>query len=126
MPSDDPGMGLGITIHDTGMRIGPDIHNYCLGQSVQQQSTAMVTPLGAVQRRFSELNERQRGSPMAKPSLCRARGYASTRQTAFEGIAYASRLGGPSLSFSLIRDRSAGFMIGCHACNRRLAVGPED
>ena len=25
-------------------------------------------------------------------------------------------------SFSLIRDYSAGFMIGCHACNRRLAV----
>jgi hypothetical protein len=29
---------------------------------------------------------------------------------------------GDSLSFSLIRDRSAGFMFGCHACNRRLAV----
>ena len=26
------------------------------------------------------------------------------------------------LSFSLIRDRSAGFMIGCNACNRRLAL----
>jgi hypothetical protein len=24
----------------------------------------------------------------------------------------------PSLSFSLVRDRSAGFMIGCHACER--------
>jgi hypothetical protein len=30
-----------------------------------------------------------------------------------------------SLSFSPIRDRSAGFMIGCHACNRRLAVRSE-
>jgi hypothetical protein len=30
-----------------------------------------------------------------------------------------------SLSFSLTRGRSAGFMIGCHACDRRLAVQPE-
>jgi hypothetical protein len=28
----------------------------------------------------------------------------------------------PSLSFSLIRDRSAGFVIGCHARICRLAV----
>jgi hypothetical protein len=26
------------------------------------------------------------------------------------------------LSFSLIRGRSAGFVISCHACNRRRAV----
>ena len=27
--------------------------------------------------------------------------------------------------FSLIRDHSAGFMIGCHACDRHLAVWSE-
>ena len=31
-----------------------------------------------------------------------------------------------SLSFSLVRDRSAGFMIGCDACNRRFAVWSEN
>jgi hypothetical protein len=30
-----------------------------------------------------------------------------------------------SLSFSLIRERSVGFMIGCRAYNRRLAVWSE-
>jgi hypothetical protein len=33
---------------------------------------------------------------------------------------------GDSLSFSLIRDRSTGFMIDCHHSNRRLAVWSED
>ena len=40
-------------------------------------------------------------------------------QTVFRGL----RLRQLSLSFSLIRDRSTRFMIGCHACNRRLRCG---
>jgi hypothetical protein len=46
-------------------------------------------------------------------------------QTVSRGPRLRQSLSG-SLSFSLIRHRSTGFMIGCHACYRRLAVWPED
>jgi hypothetical protein len=46
-------------------------------------------------------------------------------QTVFRGLRLRQLSLSGSLSLSLIRDRSTGSMIGCHACNRRLAVWPE-
>jgi hypothetical protein len=46
-------------------------------------------------------------------------------QTVFRGRRLRQLSLSGSVSFSLIRDRSTGFMIGCHHCNRRLAVWPE-
>jgi len=55
------------------------------------------------------------------PSLCKQAVRVRVSQTVLQRLLIPPQRGA-SLSFSLIRDRSAAFMIGCQACNRRLAV----
>jgi hypothetical protein len=90
-------------------------------EPVQQQSTAVPPLLSAVQRVTPQLSAPQQHSARALPSLCKQDVRVRVSRTVLQACTcHLSR--GASLSFSLIRDRSAGFMIGCHACNRRLAV----
>jgi hypothetical protein len=91
---------------------------------LQQQTAAKSARPGSPGCAYSRVASRQRRSRPAPP-LCskgvRLRAPGSLRRPLRASIAPVRVLMG-SLRFSLIRDRSAKFMIGCHACNRRGAI----
>jgi hypothetical protein len=111
----------GLRICEVHIVLEPPTHGTASISNLQQQTAATNAQPSGSQCAYLRLARQERRSTRRYPPLCKQDVRVRVSPTVLQRLLMPPSRGA-NLSFSLIRNRSAGFMIGCHACNRRLVV----